>query len=214
MTSNVPPPRRWLSLQQAAQLLGIHPITLRRWVDNGQIPCMVTPGGHRRFDPCDIEQAAQKHIFHSRQASLEAEWEQKALLSARSSLQDHRLAAWQQGLSEDEREIQRRLGRRLMGLILHRISSPDREDLSPGLPAWTQEARSIAREYRHLAERHGLPLSAVMEAALVFRDAMVESAVLLPRSAHNHSEGSIRLLRHINTVLNEVILSIIDTAPV
>jgi len=226
MTSSTSSPKRWLSLHQAAQLLGIHPITLRRWVDNGQIPCMVTPGGHRRFDPCDIERTAQKHTFHPRQGSLEATWEEQALTSVRSISQAHHQAAWQQGLSEDDREAQRRLGRRLMGLILHRISSQsgsegrlafvpeDRREFLPVLPSWTEEARSIAEEYRRFANQHDLPLSSVIEAAMVFRDALVESAVLLPQTAHNHPEDNVRLLRHINAVLNEVILAIIDSAPV
>jgi len=214
MTPAAPSPKRWLSLHQAAQLLGIHPITLRRWVDNGQIPCMVTPGGHRRFDPCDIEQAAQKHTFHTRQVTLEAKWEEQALTYARSSLKEHRQAAWQQGLSDEEREAQRRLGRRLMGLILQRISSHSRPEILPALPTWTVEARSIAEEYRRFADQRGLPLSSVIEAALVFRDALVESAVLLPQTAHNHPEDNVRLLRNVNSVLNEVILAIIDTAPV
>ena len=39
----------WLTLSEAAEQLGVHPTTLRRWADNGDIPVSVTPGGHRRF---------------------------------------------------------------------------------------------------------------------------------------------------------------------
>jgi hypothetical protein len=185
---------------------------------------MVTPGGHRRFDPCDIERVARKQTFPGHQVSLEVKWEEQALTSARSSLQQHRQAAWQQGLSEEEREAQRRLGRRLMGLILHRISSHSQPDMAPedaaplheapAISAWSAEARSIGEEYRRFANRRGLPLSSVVQAALVFRDALVESAVLMPRTAHNYPEENARLLRDINAVLNEVILVIIDTEPV
>jgi excisionase family DNA binding protein len=49
MSSESKPSKQWLSLNEAAQQLGVHPVTLRRWADDGEIPVMVTPGGHRRF---------------------------------------------------------------------------------------------------------------------------------------------------------------------
>ena len=49
MTDSTPETERWLTLSQAAQELGVHLTTLRRWADNGDIPVMLTPGGHRRF---------------------------------------------------------------------------------------------------------------------------------------------------------------------
>jgi len=45
---------RWMSLGEAARLLGVHPATLRRWADEGVIRCLRTPGGHRRFLEQDL----------------------------------------------------------------------------------------------------------------------------------------------------------------
>src|SRR5512141_1652730 len=39
----------WLDLSEAAQYLGVHFTTLRRWADAGQVPCIRTPRGRRRF---------------------------------------------------------------------------------------------------------------------------------------------------------------------
>jgi hypothetical protein len=36
-------------------MLGVDPDTLRRWADEGRVEAFTTPGGHRRFDPREIE---------------------------------------------------------------------------------------------------------------------------------------------------------------
>ena len=41
--------RDWLSTTEASRELGVHPDTLRRWADAGDIAAFVTPGNHRRF---------------------------------------------------------------------------------------------------------------------------------------------------------------------
>ena len=51
-------PQTWLPLSLAAARLNVHPTTLRRWADNGDIPFLLTPGGHRRFAVSDIEEFA------------------------------------------------------------------------------------------------------------------------------------------------------------
>ena len=51
----------WLPLGQAANRLGVHPTTLRRWADKGDIPFFLTPGGHRRFAVSDLDAFAEMH---------------------------------------------------------------------------------------------------------------------------------------------------------
>ncbi len=45
----------WLTLNEAAKVLGVHPGTLRRWSDEGQLPSIRTGGGHRRFERQALE---------------------------------------------------------------------------------------------------------------------------------------------------------------
>ncbi|MCB9434622.1 MAG: helix-turn-helix domain-containing protein, partial [Ardenticatenaceae bacterium] len=54
----------WLPLKQAASLLDVHPTTLRRWADSGDIPVLLTPGGHRRFALSDIQAFTERHRHH------------------------------------------------------------------------------------------------------------------------------------------------------
>ena len=46
---------RWLRVQQAADLLGVSPNTVRRWVAQGRIACRRAPSGQRRFLADDLE---------------------------------------------------------------------------------------------------------------------------------------------------------------
>ncbi len=43
----------WLSLSEAAELLGMHPATVRLWADRNELPSRRTNGGHRRFRRSD-----------------------------------------------------------------------------------------------------------------------------------------------------------------
>src|SRR5512145_1469612 len=44
----------WISLRHAAEILGVHPATVRNWADKGDLPSRRTPGGHRRFRKTDL----------------------------------------------------------------------------------------------------------------------------------------------------------------
>ena len=44
-----------LTISEAARELGVHPNTLRGWVDRRLVPAVRLPSGHRRFEPEQIE---------------------------------------------------------------------------------------------------------------------------------------------------------------
>lgn len=45
-----------LGVAEAAEELDVHPDTLRRWADKGQVPVTMTPTGWRRFSPEQMEE--------------------------------------------------------------------------------------------------------------------------------------------------------------
>jgi hypothetical protein len=53
-----------------------------------------------------------------------------------------------------------------------------------------------------------MPLTSALEAALFFRDSLVDAAMDLPAEAHLRPEASARLLRRISRVANEVHLAV------
>ena len=44
-----------LTTDEAAKIGGVGPSSIKRWADSGQLPCVKTPGGHRRFSRVAIE---------------------------------------------------------------------------------------------------------------------------------------------------------------
>jgi excisionase family DNA binding protein len=45
----------WLTLGQAAKVLGVAQSTIRKWSDQGRVPAFYTPGGHRRYRRRDLD---------------------------------------------------------------------------------------------------------------------------------------------------------------
>src|SRR3990172_2989793 len=89
-----PPQPSLISLKQAAQHLGVHPTTLRRWADTGEIPVMLTPGGHRRFAVSDIERFTEERRRLRVISGLEKVWADQALTQARKEIISHRDEHW------------------------------------------------------------------------------------------------------------------------
>jgi excisionase family DNA binding protein len=193
----------YLSLSAASKLLGVHSTTLRRWADAGAIPVYVTPGGHRRFARGDIEHLAARQPLSTR--ALSTVWAARALAQTRNGLTaPESRNTWLARIDEGERDAWRSIGRQLLGVVLHYINSPqDNEDL-------LTEARRIGTHYAVLARGVGMPLIAALEAALFFRDSLVESAMQLSDDVHPRPEESARLLRRISRVANEVHLAVVS----
>lgn len=47
--------RKFLTPAEVARLVGVSATTVTRWAREGKLPCQVTLGGHRRFDPAVVE---------------------------------------------------------------------------------------------------------------------------------------------------------------
>jgi excisionase family DNA binding protein len=194
---------QWLALGRAARLLGVHPITLRRWADQGEIAVMLTPGGHRRFAVADLERFAAERRQLRLTSGLEQSWAEQALQSTRRQIGDGQPAQpWLAAFGEADRQHNRELGRRLMGVMLRYVS------LSDGGDELLDEAVAIGGDYARQGQALGLSLVESLQAMLFFRDTLVEAAVAMPEAARARPEANGRLVRRINRLLNAVQLAI------
>ncbi len=191
------PSSTYLSLSAASEMLGVHSTTLRRWADTGSVPVYITPGGHRRFARTDIEALAARRPIPGQ--AIGTTWARKALATTRTELAlGNTRLYWVNELTDDDRATWRRTGYKLMGVVLRYINSPNEDE---NLLA---EARMIGTDYARYALSSGLSLTAALEAALYFRDSLVEAAMDMPEESHIRPDSSARLLRRISRVANEV----------
>ncbi len=194
----------WLPLRHAAARLNVHPTTLRRWADNGEIPFLLTPGGHRRFAAADIEEFASSRSRRRALVPVEQIWAEKAMTRTRRALAQPAPEKWFVNMTEAHRARHRQLGRQLMGLTLQYISSENGND------HLLDQAREVGHEYGRISIEVGMPLTDALHAAIFFRDELIEVALQLPGSTQIHPEDNLRLMRRINRLLNVVHLAVAE----
>lgn len=196
---------RWLSLPEAAEQLGIHSTTLRRWADNGQIPHMRTPGGHRRFAQSDLERFANEQRQGGELTAVELTWAQQAMIQTRSEISQPEGKPWLTAVAPDSRSQHRQLGQRLMGLTLQYVAAQSNHHLL------LEEAKTVGEAYGRLAQVDQLSLADTLSATLFFRDMLVETALGMSPTAGVQPEDNLRLMRRINEMMNAVHLAIAGT---
>ncbi len=194
-----------LTLKEAAGRLNVHPATLRRWADNGDVLVMVTPGGHRRFPVSEIERLVGDRSVTESSEAVGSNLVEAALQNARAEIAEHPDYAWMAEMSETERIQMRSMGRHVMSL-LERFVGEDEDDA-----ILIQAAESMGREYASSTRGFGMNLPAVLQAMTFFRDRILEAAVALPAAARMDQAAGQRLIRRVNTFLNTILLSLAES---
>src|SRR5438128_5866910 len=107
--------RSWLSLDEAARRLSVHPATLREWADKGRIRTFRTPGGHRRFSESDVLGLEAANVKPDLSLLMHA-----TVGHARIATSGGRLATeiWYARFDDSAKQRQRELGVELVQLLL------------------------------------------------------------------------------------------------
>nr|BBH89970.1 DNA-binding protein [Thermosporothrix sp. COM3] len=200
----------WLSLREAAELLGMHPATVRLWADRNEIPSRRTSGGHRRFRRADIE--ARLHQQIEPRPSLAAQMLIQNLLGrVRLELTDGKLDSlpWYQHFDANARAAYSRLGRRVLDLLLRALTDDTHND------NLRREAVELGREYGSIAAQSHVPLADAVRAFLYFRTMMDEAVLQLAevRGTREQDIPWIESLYQIQTITNEILPALIEAAP-
>ena len=199
--------QEWLNLGEAAELLGVHPATIRAWADRGELPMQRTAGGHRRFRRADVAARAATHDRSQVTAVhiiIQSMLGRARLELAEGALQD---LTWYQLLSDDARQQHRDLGHRLLHLVVDYISAdlPDTAVLTA--------AQGIGRDYAQLGRASGLSLVETTRAYLFFREFLAQTIYDMIETAGAQSPTDWRRIRRqIVWLTNEVLLALIEQA--
>lgn len=187
---------KWLSLKDAADLLGVHPSTVRLWSNKGLLPVHLTQGGHRRYLRSEVELWAA-----SRQAMGPEEILQSVVRNVRLQIADGRLEAepWYAKLDSAARAQYRESAHALFrGLLASFSESSDS----------AAEAHAIGYEYASRARRYGLNYVEAVRAFLFFRNTMMESILTVYRQANLSVQD---LLPKIHAFTDAILLSLLET---
>lgn len=195
----------WLSLSDAAKLLGVHPSTVRLWSDKGVLPVHKTQGGHRRYKRGEILLWSETNS-KSRQEALEPEGMlNEVVKNVRMQISEGRLEAesWYQKLDEEARRQYRMSARSLFQGLTNYIATNGE--------AAATEAYAIGYEYASRARRYNLSYVDAAKAFLFFRDTLVESVIKVYSEANISSKRATEMYTKMHTFTDEILISLLET---
>jgi excisionase family DNA binding protein len=194
----------WLSLSEVAELLGIHPSTVRLWSDKGVLPVHRTQGGHRRYRRSELELWLEtRRSAGAGDLGLVA---QNALKNTRFQISEGRLSAetWYAKLDDEAREQYRRSGRTLLQGLSGYLAANGKMAQA--------EAQALGYEYASRGRRYGLSALEAVQAFMFFRNVLIESMLSVYEAASVQSPLAWSdLFRKVNAFTDQILITLLET---
>ncbi len=195
----------WVSLGEAAEIIGVHPATIRNWAERGELPCRRTPGGHRRFRRADLEQWLETH-----RAARPAEAQvvvQNALGRMRlETFNREKLAklAWYARLDEQARAMMRQQGLTMMDALITHLAHPENDE---GLRA----AFEFGTAYGQFLRGQGLAFSQALQGYYYFVDILLDAVIQLAETSSGRAAANWGdTLRQVYAFTREVLMGMVE----
>lgn len=200
----------WLSLREAAEMLGMHPATIRLWADRNELPSRRTNGGHRRFRRSDIEARLRQEVEHKPRPAAQL-LVQSVLGRVRFAFTDGTLNTlpWYEHFNESARDAYRSLGRRVLELLLRALTD---DTASEDLRA---EAIQLGKEYGSITRDSHVPVADAVRAFLYFHSLVDESVLQLVEVQGARERQDIpwvESLYQVQALTNEILPALIEGA--
>jgi excisionase family DNA binding protein len=197
------PPRSspWLDLNEAAEYLGVHFTTLRRWADQGRVPSIRTPGGRRRFNRAELAlflatlRAGETLTPRSPglQSPLHISFEHPTVKNQ----------AWYARLDAGIREAMREEGQQLLAVLVQYATHSNGGDL------FLQEGKRLAVQYGQTCRRARLSLADTVRAFVAIRRTLSDSLAQAGQ-LHEAEPATWRIYDRMHAFLDVMLISILD----
>jgi excisionase family DNA binding protein len=194
---------KWLSLSDAAQVLGVHPSTVRLWSDKGILPTHKTQGGHRRYKQDEIclwVESNQKSNLIEPERMMQEVIKTVRMQISEGSLQAE---AWYQKLDEDARTQYRMSARSLFHGLMTYVATEGAEAES--------EAYAIGYEYASRAHRYSLNYVDAVRAFLFFRGTLIDSVIKVYQESNVPSRQTADAFGKMYTFTDDILISLLQT---
>ncbi len=197
---------QWIGITEAAEKLGLHPSTLRRWADAGRIPSRRTLSGRRRFERSAIENL---HLEKDYEKPTGPANNLEASMQDFTSIHTKALAIREQGLkmrlNEEQTLFFRYSGQSMMSLLMHYISRNNNAE------NFLEEAKKIAREYGLVLARAGVPASQAAEFYLDFRRSILASMLATTGLAGQNDRDGQDILIRLSDFFDALLIATIES---
>ncbi len=199
-----PRTERWLSIDEAARLLGVGQSTLRRWSDAGLVPVYRTAGGHRRYREADLLAVLKSEARPRRRLSRKALTDLSYRLYQSQLLSQVTTRPWYARYRPEHLAELRTLGRQLLDLTFRIVNrAVDRASL-------VRAGRAIGQRYGELSAAAGLSPAEAVEAFLAFRVPTYGAIAQFAEREEIPTRRVLRVLSELTMVLDEVLLATVQ----
>lgn len=200
------PPRAWLTIHEASDLVGVSPATLRRWTEAGDLEAFVTPGGHRRFSRSSILGLLPHGAKRRRRLQELGETPERIVRQYRRELADRASPGdWVRELGDAERESFREPGRRILVGVLGFLDAATPDESEASLAG----ALEASARYGAMAREHDIRLDVLTNTFLRFRLPFLHELSRIARRRHLEVDEAMDLLLAASRVFDRLLLALL-----
>lgn len=200
-------PEVWLGVQDASDLLGVSPATLRRWSTAGKVRAFTTPGGHRRYAESTIRQLLGRATAANPSVAVLADSTERATWRLHEQLSPMcKRVGWVHRTSAEERQVLGLAGRSMVHGLLRYVSGRSDEECEAAL----RPAIEAAELHGRMAARHHGDLGETLETFHRVRGVIVDDLAERACVAGLDTPHATRLLARANDGIDRLILALVE----